>query len=307
MKRTKAPQETPAQAITRLHNELYSLFDKGLDKAIQIGELLIQQKRALPHGEWIPWIQENLPFSDQTARNYIRLYLNRNELKSKNVLDLTTAYKALQQPKKTERIPMIKYFRKPEPEDLAGYYLFLLKLGYKPGEAAMKMAYGDEDSKAEIPIKLLNRFLDPEIPKFGCHAEDEQYVDYMESLYSAQMRIDVNRWFARIYNKAAEYADQSNHKELKKEFQVISNHYVDQVTKDMTKHGNIPFLNLYCGFLDAVDADKETKIGFGLGLAAMFEDEFLEAIGQERSRPISPGMDINQKIEFYHNDAIQQR
>lgn len=99
MQRTKTPQETSAQAITRLHNELYSLFDKGLHKAIQIGELLIQQKRALNHGEWIPWIQENLPFSDQTARNYIRLYLNQNELKSKNVLDLTTAYKALQQPK----------------------------------------------------------------------------------------------------------------------------------------------------------------------------------------------------------------
>jgi len=40
-------------------------------KAIRIGELLLAQKDECKHGEWMPWIEDNLVFSSRTARRYI--------------------------------------------------------------------------------------------------------------------------------------------------------------------------------------------------------------------------------------------
>jgi len=59
------------------------------------GELLTEQKAELAHGEWLPWVEVNCPFSDHTARNYMHLYAGRAALKSENVSSLTDAYRAI--------------------------------------------------------------------------------------------------------------------------------------------------------------------------------------------------------------------
>lgn len=41
------------------------------------------------------WVGDNLPFTDRTARNYIRLFENRDKLKTETVSTLTSAYKML--------------------------------------------------------------------------------------------------------------------------------------------------------------------------------------------------------------------
>src|SRR5271165_5706446 len=60
--------------------------------AIAIGEFLTRQKAKLKHGEWLPWVKENLEFSRQTADNYRRLYENRDKLPSLSNLSLWNAY-----------------------------------------------------------------------------------------------------------------------------------------------------------------------------------------------------------------------
>jgi len=62
--------------------------------------LLVNIKNKLPHGQWEPWAQKNLPFSLPTAWRWIKLFENRNELKSFTVKDLTInqAYKLLAGP-----------------------------------------------------------------------------------------------------------------------------------------------------------------------------------------------------------------
>jgi hypothetical protein len=88
-------QKPRAEEITRLHNEIISNLRQSLDSAIRIGQLLIEQKDDLKHGQWGLWIQDNLPFTDRTARNYMRVYRERDRLKTETVSDLQSAYKLL--------------------------------------------------------------------------------------------------------------------------------------------------------------------------------------------------------------------
>lgn len=81
--------------IITLHNEVAGYLRMSVEKAIRIGELLTEQKAGLQHGEFLPWIKANLPFTDRTARNYMAFYSNRNLLKTENVSDLSSAYKLL--------------------------------------------------------------------------------------------------------------------------------------------------------------------------------------------------------------------
>lgn len=72
----------------------------SLEKAIRIGELLTEQKEGLKHGQWLPWIAANLPFSRQTVDNYKRCYEKRAKLLT--VGTLQEAYKLLEAPKKLQ-------------------------------------------------------------------------------------------------------------------------------------------------------------------------------------------------------------
>lgn len=88
--------------IACLHNEIIGYFKKSVEKAIRIGQLLTEQKECLKHGEFTKWIKNNLPFTDRTARNYMRLYNNRDKLKTETVSDLTTGYELLTENRKIE-------------------------------------------------------------------------------------------------------------------------------------------------------------------------------------------------------------
>lgn len=67
-----------AERINSLHAEMTGHMSMAVKKAILIGELLLEQKHSLEHGEWIPWVNENLVFGDRQARKYMRVYTNRN-------------------------------------------------------------------------------------------------------------------------------------------------------------------------------------------------------------------------------------
>lgn len=76
---------------------------QALPMAIRIGELLHEQKEALPHGQFTPWIEAHLPFSPRTARNYMRVFEHRERLKTESVSVLTDAYHLLAPAKEENR------------------------------------------------------------------------------------------------------------------------------------------------------------------------------------------------------------
>lgn len=92
------PQMKRTDRIAELHREIIGYLKVTVDKAIEIGGLLIEQKAELDHGQWLPWVRENLPFSERLARDYMRFYDRRDELKTANVADLTEARRLLSKP-----------------------------------------------------------------------------------------------------------------------------------------------------------------------------------------------------------------
>jgi Protein of unknown function (DUF3102) len=76
-------------------NEAHRRILNSLQVAIAVGEFLSQKKSELGHGNWIPWVQENLDFSDRTASNYIRTFKNADFLNQKGISDSTEAYRLL--------------------------------------------------------------------------------------------------------------------------------------------------------------------------------------------------------------------
>lgn len=81
--------------IIELHSLITNNLKRSLSDAMRIGELLLEQKDQLQHGEFTEWIRANLPFSDRTARNYINIHLHRDKLKTESVSVLSQAYKLL--------------------------------------------------------------------------------------------------------------------------------------------------------------------------------------------------------------------
>lgn len=74
-----------AQQINELHK---SMVRNTVETASQIGKLLCEQKAALKHGQWEPWIAENLDFSKATAKRYMNIYEFRTENENVNWSDL---------------------------------------------------------------------------------------------------------------------------------------------------------------------------------------------------------------------------
>ena len=66
--------------ITSLHDLAMKESQSAVLRAIRIGELLTEQKTELQHGEWIPWVEENLPFGREQSARYMRIYSNRDVL-----------------------------------------------------------------------------------------------------------------------------------------------------------------------------------------------------------------------------------
>jgi hypothetical protein len=111
---TKLPPASPpvkpsltsaAAEIAALHGQIITAARSTLDNAIRIGELLHAQKAALKHGEWLPWIEKNLPFDRMTAARYMRVFDRREEIKCNSVLHLTDAYRLLAESGQAELPP----------------------------------------------------------------------------------------------------------------------------------------------------------------------------------------------------------
>lgn len=55
--------------------EIRALTASMLGNVIEIGRRMVEAKELLPHGEFGPWIKENTGYSNSTANNFMRLFL----------------------------------------------------------------------------------------------------------------------------------------------------------------------------------------------------------------------------------------
>jgi hypothetical protein len=79
-----------AQDIRREIEQADASLRDAVTYAIRAGELLIEAKGELKHGDWLPWLGANCRLGEREARNYMRLARNRQ-----TVADLPTIREAV--------------------------------------------------------------------------------------------------------------------------------------------------------------------------------------------------------------------
>lgn len=94
MQKTEITQSKITE-LKQIHAELEQVGRTVLEKAIRAGEILTDVKAGLEHGQWLPWLETNMPFTDRTAARYMRVYERREELKFDSVSNLADAYRLL--------------------------------------------------------------------------------------------------------------------------------------------------------------------------------------------------------------------
>ena len=73
-----------AAEINAEHKGVVGAARSGLEHALAAGDLLIEAKSQLNHGEWQPWLKANCKPSKRTAQLYMQIAKNRKLLESKS-------------------------------------------------------------------------------------------------------------------------------------------------------------------------------------------------------------------------------
>ena len=87
--RTAAPAERTIETIT---GDILEAKRRGGEAILTIGRCLVDAKELLPHGEWLPWLNERAELSERTAQKFMRL---AREWSNPNTLADLGASKAL--------------------------------------------------------------------------------------------------------------------------------------------------------------------------------------------------------------------
>lgn len=114
--------KTGTQALRSLAREIQDehlmceqAAESAVEHAIKCGELLIEAKTQVKHGEWLPWLEANAPEhygADSWARQaqkYMRLYDHRDELPNTNHgshLGINAALAELAEPREVSNDPV---------------------------------------------------------------------------------------------------------------------------------------------------------------------------------------------------------
>lgn len=141
-----------AAEIRREHEACEQHARSAVEHAIRAGELLIEAKAQVRHGEWLPWLGVNFPGHYNLASAYMRLA--RNSQRVVNSSSLRAALKELAEPRaddddeSDEPVPAT-----PSREERIQAELTALCDSLDDQEAAMAEAieeFGDEPTPAEV-------------------------------------------------------------------------------------------------------------------------------------------------------------
>lgn len=96
-------ESLPQWRIREAHENVESSAKDVLYWAQIAGKELQAQKERLGRGEWLPWVEQNLPFSVRTAEVYMRLYNGRALIKANSqnsaAVSINAALSLLKKPK----------------------------------------------------------------------------------------------------------------------------------------------------------------------------------------------------------------
>jgi hypothetical protein len=96
-----------AARIRHEHEATSAALKSSVAHAMAAGDLLLEAKTQVPHGQWLPWLKEHCLISERTAQLYMRVATNRTQIEAKtqHVADLTVrgAVALISAPKSVEK------------------------------------------------------------------------------------------------------------------------------------------------------------------------------------------------------------
>lgn len=103
--------QAKAAAINAAHAEARAHAARAVERAIEAGDLLLEVKDSLPHGEWLPWLEIHCPdISRRTAQGYMRLARDLpTEMRNAAHLTLNGAMRLLAPPRPEPRADLLNY------------------------------------------------------------------------------------------------------------------------------------------------------------------------------------------------------
>lgn len=105
-----------ASVINISHEKAQFSAQQAMDYALTCGDALNTAKGEVEHGQWLPWLNENTAISERTARRYMKVANNREqiELKTATVTDLSVrgALEMLSTPKVKTRVDLDRAMEK---------------------------------------------------------------------------------------------------------------------------------------------------------------------------------------------------
>src|ERR1700730_4774068 len=69
-----------AARIKTEHKATSDALNSSVEHSIKAGELLLEAKAQLKHGQWLPWLSEHCELSERSAQLYIRIAKNRTTI-----------------------------------------------------------------------------------------------------------------------------------------------------------------------------------------------------------------------------------
>jgi hypothetical protein len=71
-----------AARIRAEHEATAVAMQRGVEHAMAAGDLLIEAKAQLKHGQWLPWLAEHCAMSERSAQLYMRIAKNRKAIEA---------------------------------------------------------------------------------------------------------------------------------------------------------------------------------------------------------------------------------
>lgn len=175
MARTLTPGERDIETIT---GEILEAKRAGGEAILTIGRCLIEAKEQLPHGEWLPWLNERVEFSERQARRFMQLYRECSNRPALADLGATKALALLALPAEERE----RFVEEHNVVDMTSRQLQQAIKERDEARAAAEKAEADRRSAEEARAKMADDMKVANASLEAARAEREQADDHVRQL-----------------------------------------------------------------------------------------------------------------------------
>jgi Protein of unknown function (DUF3102) len=100
------PLDELAAELRHQHEAAVAAFGVAVEHALNAGRLLLEAKAQVPHGEWLAWLERNLPASARTAQQYMQLARRPEDARALAHLGIQGALRELAAPRPARKAPI---------------------------------------------------------------------------------------------------------------------------------------------------------------------------------------------------------